>query len=62
MYLLVFQHSGREDVLELDDDIFPVAPRFSESDYISHFAENAPFVPSALFPFNDSFAENPICK
>jgi len=49
-------------VLELDDDIFPVAPRFSESDYISHFAENAPFVPSALFPFNDSFAENPICK
>lgn len=50
-------------MLEWDDDIFPVAPRISESVYISNFAENVSFVPSsALFPFNDSFAVNPICK
>lgn len=40
-----------------------MATRISESVYMSDFAENVSFVPPpALFPFNDSFAVNPICE
>lgn len=50
-------------VVEWEDGIFPVATRISESIYMSDFAKNAAFIPSsALFPFNDSFAMNPICE
>lgn len=49
--------------VEWEDDTLPLAPRISGSVYISGFAENVSFVPSsALFPFNDSFAANPICE
>lgn len=37
--------------------------RISESVYMSALAENISFFPSsALFPFNESFAVNPICE
>lgn len=58
-----FPGFGEWGCARVDDDIFPVAPRISESVYISNFAKNVSFVPSsALFPFNDSFAVNLICK
>lgn len=52
-----------EVVVEQEDSIFSMATRISESVYMSALAENISFVPSsALFPFNDSFAVNPICE
>lgn len=52
-----------EVVVEWEDSIFSVVTRISASVYVSALAENVSFVPSsALFPFNDSFAVNPICE
>lgn len=48
---------------EGEDSIYPMVTRISESVYMLALAENVSFAPSsALFPFKDSFAVNPICE
>lgn len=63
LYLTAWFSGFWEVTVEYENSIFPMASRISESVYMSALAENVSFFPSsALFPFNESFAVNPICE